>query len=264
MEIVYMSLDLIGLLLLTGVSAVAIIVPAIWYVRGRGGVALVTAHILWFAIVVTLAGVGVLSWGLEFGAPVVALSIAVPIIVIVVLATQVPASRRALSAIPVPALIAVHGIRILGFLFLLLFATGRLSAPFAPSAGWGDVLAGSTAVPVAWALASRVRGARGLVLVWNSVGLLDLVDAAFLGMTSAPGSPLQMFFDPPGSAAMATLPWALIPVFLVPQLIVSHLPCIDAWVGSRLISDGRGRRRRSSARPECASGADGVTDNDGL
>jgi hypothetical protein len=217
-----MSLDLIGLLLLTGISAVAIIVPAIWYVRGPGGVALLAAHILWFAAIVALAGSGVLTWGLELGAPLVALSIVVPIIVIVVLATLVPGSRRALSAIPLPALIGVHAIRIIGFLFLLLFAAGRLSAPFAPSAGWGDILAGATAVPVAWALASRGAGVRWLVLLWNSVGLLDLVTAAFLGMTSAPGSPLQLYFDPPGSSIMATLPWAMIPVFLVPQLIVGH------------------------------------------
>ncbi len=217
-----MSLDLIGLLLLTGISAVAIIVPAIWYVRGPGGVALLAAHILWFAAIVALAGSGVLTWGLELGAPLVALSIVVPIIVIVVLATLVPGSRRALSAIPLPALIGVHAIRIIGFLFLLLFAAGRLSAPFAPSAGWGDILAGATAVPVAWALASRGASVRWLVLLWNSVGLLDLVTAAFLGMTSAPGSPLQLYFDPPGSSIMATLPWAMIPVFLVPQLIVGH------------------------------------------
>jgi hypothetical protein len=76
---------------------------------------------------------------------------------------------------------------------------------------------------VAWALASRGASVRWLVLVWNSVGLLDLLDAAALGMTSAPGSPLQLFFDAPGSAIMATLPWAIIPVFLVPQLIVGHL-----------------------------------------
>ncbi len=74
-----MSLDLIGLLLLTGISAVAIIVPAIWYVRGPGGVALLAAHILWFAAIVALAGSGVLTWGLELGAPLVALSIVVPI-----------------------------------------------------------------------------------------------------------------------------------------------------------------------------------------
>jgi len=69
-------------------------------------------------------------------------------VVIVVLATLVPASRRALAAIPLPALIGVHGTRLLGFLLLLLLAAGRLWAPFAPSAGWSDILAGSTAVPV--------------------------------------------------------------------------------------------------------------------
>ena len=164
-----------------------------------------------------------MAWGLKFGAPLLGLSIVTSIVVVVVLATVVPATSRALAAIPLPALIGVHAIRIVGFLFLLLLATGRLSAPFATSAGWGDIIAGATAVPVAWALSARGAGVRWLVLVWNSFGLLDLLAAVTLGMTSAPGSPLQLFFDPPGSTAMATLPWAIIPVFLVPQLIVSHL-----------------------------------------
>jgi hypothetical protein len=164
-----------------------------------------------------------LALRLDLGAPVLAFAIVIPIVVLLVLTTQVPATREALSVIPLPALIATHSIRILGFLFLLLFAAGRASAPFAPSAGWGDIIAGATAVPVAWALASRGASVRWLVLVWNSFGLLDLFVAAGLGMTSAAGSPLQLFFDGPGSAPMATLPWAIIPAFLVPQLIVSHL-----------------------------------------
>ena len=43
-------------------------------------------------------------------------------------------------------------------------------------------------------------------------GLLDFFLAFGLGMTSAAGSPLQLFFDPPGSAAILALPWAVIPV----------------------------------------------------
>jgi hypothetical protein len=218
-----MSFDLLGLILLTAVSALAIGVPAIWYAREPGGTALLAAHILWFFVVVALAASGALAWGLKLGAPLLGLSIVTPIVVLVILATVVPATSRALASIPLPALIGVHAIRILGFLFLLLFATGRLSAPLAPSAGWGDIIAGAAAVPVAWALSARGASVRWLVLVWNSFGLLDLVAALTLGITSAPGSPLQLFFDPPGSAAMGTLPWALIPVFLVPQLIVSHL-----------------------------------------
>jgi hypothetical protein len=218
-----MSLDLVGAFVLTAISAMAIGLPALWYARAPGGVALLAAHILWFVAVVALAGSGALAWRLELGAPLLGLSIVTPIVVLVVLATVVPATGRALASIPLPALMSVHAIRIVGFLFLLLLATGRISAPLAPSAGWGDIIAGATAVPVAWALSTRGAGVRWLVLLWNSFGLLDLLAALTLGLTSAPGSPLQLFFDPPGSTAMGTLPWALIPVFLVPQLIVSHL-----------------------------------------
>jgi hypothetical protein len=218
-----MSLDLLGAFLLTAISVLAVGLPAIWYIRAPGGGALLAAHILWFVAVVALAGSGTLTWGLELGAPLLGLSIVIPIVVLVVLATVVPTASRALASVPLPALISVHAIRIVGFLFLLLLAAGRISSPFASSAGWGDIIAGATAVPVAWALSTRGAGVRWLVLLWNSFGLLDLLAAATLGMTSAPGSPLQLFFDPPGSTAMGTLPWALIPVFLVPQLIVSHL-----------------------------------------
>ena len=218
-----MSLDLEGTVALIFMVAIAIGVPVVWYLRAPAGRLLLAAHIAWFVAVVVLAASGALSWRIDLGAPVLGLATFGAIAILIVLATAVPATRDALSRIPVPALIAVHGIRILGFLFLLLFAAGRVSAPFAPEAGWGDIIAGSTAVPVAWALASRGVSVRPLVLLWNSFGLLDFFLAFGLGMTSAIGSPLQLFFDPPGSAAILSLPWAVIPVMLVPQLLVSHL-----------------------------------------
>ena len=55
-------------------------------------------------------------------------------------------------AIPLPALVAVNAIRILGVIFVMLHAAGKLPAPFAPSAGWGDIFVGVTALPVAWAM----------------------------------------------------------------------------------------------------------------
>jgi hypothetical protein len=55
-----MSLDLVGAFLLTGISAVAIGLPAIWYVRAPGGFALLACHVLWFVAVVVLAGA--VSW----------------------------------------------------------------------------------------------------------------------------------------------------------------------------------------------------------
>jgi hypothetical protein len=87
-----MSLDLAGAFLLTLISAVAIGLPAIWYTRAPGGFALLAAHILWFVAVVVLAASGALTWRLELGAPLLALAIVIPIVVLIVLATLVPGS----------------------------------------------------------------------------------------------------------------------------------------------------------------------------
>jgi hypothetical protein len=51
--------------------------------------------------------------------------------------------------------------------------------------------------------------------LWNVFGALDLVVAIALGVMSAPGTPLQVFIDGPGTLAMGQLPWVMVPVVLV-------------------------------------------------
>jgi len=107
-------------------------------------------------------------------------------------------------------------------IFVVLFAAGKLPAPFAPSAGWGDILVGVMALPVALAMLRFGARARPLALIWNTVGIADLVNAVALGALSAPG-PLQVSAGPPTSTLMTTLPWLMIPGFLVPALMFIHL-----------------------------------------
>ena len=45
-----------------------------------------------------------------------------------------------------------------------------------------------------------------MITAWNVFGLADLVLAIALGVMSGQGSPLQVFHDAPGSAAMQHLP----------------------------------------------------------
>jgi hypothetical protein len=40
---------------------------------------------------------------------------------------------------------------------------------------------------------------------------------------SAPGTPLRVFTEGPGTAAMAQLPWMMIPTMLVPIYLLIHL-----------------------------------------
>ena len=86
----------------------------------------------------------------------------------------------------------------------------------------GDVAAGAAALPIALWVARQPDTARRAVLVWNSFGLADLVIAVTLGALSAPG-PSRVFFDDPGSGLMTSVPWILIPCFLVPSLMFVHL-----------------------------------------
>jgi hypothetical protein len=106
-------------------------------------------------------------------------------------------------------------------MFLVLYAEGRLPAPFAPSAGWGDVFIGATALPLAWAFMRFGDRVRPLVFLWSAIGVADLVVAVTLGPLSAPG-PLQVFVGPPDSSPMTSLPWLIIPGFLVPCLMFLH------------------------------------------
>ena len=53
------------------------------------------------------------------------------------------------------------------------------------------------------------------------VGAADLVLAIALGVTSADGSPLQLFAAP-GSGAMQDLPWSFVPTVLVPLWLILH------------------------------------------
>jgi len=57
---------------------------------------------------------------------------------------------------------------------------------------------------------------------WNIFGTLDLVVAVGLGLTSAPGSPLQVIDAGAGSDAMQYLPYCLVPTVLVPFYLITH------------------------------------------
>jgi hypothetical protein len=185
---------------------------------------LIVAGVLaaWFALVLAIGAAGALSPGDGAGVPGLGLSVAAPVAALAGAFFAFPSIRSAMLATPLAALIAVNAIRVLGGLFVALYAAGRLPAPFAPSAGWGDIFAGVTALPVAWAMLRFGAHVRGLVLLWNVIGIADLFNAVALGALSAPG-PLQVFAGPPTSALMTTLPWFIIPGFLVPSLIFVHL-----------------------------------------
>jgi hypothetical protein len=118
------------------------------------------------------------------------------------LAATSEVGRAAMMAIPMPLIIALNAMRVLGVLFLFDAAAGRMSGPFPYFAGIGDIITALFALPVARLAARNPRDVR--VLEWNIFGMLDLIVAVSLGTMSAPGSPLQLIHAGAGSAPMTT------------------------------------------------------------
>jgi hypothetical protein len=154
--------------------------------------------------------------------PLVGVLFATPLLVLGALALRSARIRSALMAIPMPILIGVNGLRVLGVLFLLLAAVGRLSGPFPYSAGLGDIITGAFAVPLALSVVRSQKLPVTAIALWNIFGALDLVVAVALGITSAAGSPLQVIHAGVGSEAMQYLPFCLVPTVLVPFYLITH------------------------------------------
>lgn len=174
----------------------------------------------WIGIAVSVSAAGALG-GTRFGAPVLLSLFATPLLVGALLAAFRPGFRAALLSLPMPLLVGLNVIRILGVLMVLEAVAGQMTGPFPYSAGWGDFITGVFALPVAW-LASRTTTGDRWVTAWNAFGTLDLIVAVSLGVVSANGSPIQLIHAGVGSAAMTRLPWSLIPTVLVPYFLFSH------------------------------------------
>jgi len=191
-------------------------------VRGATKLAAFAAAAAWLAIVVTIFAFGVLSPGSLGPVPVNLVPFALMLVLLFGSWFLVPQSRTAVLSVPLPALIAVHAGRVGGLLFLLLFFDERLSAPFAPAAGVGDMITGTVALLLVATLALGFEVRSLWLKVWNAFGALDLVIALTLAVLSAPGTPFRVFTEGPGTLVMGTLPWVLVPAILVPIDLLVH------------------------------------------
>lgn len=133
-----------------------------------------------------------------------------------------PAFRKALLSIPLAVLVGLNAGRVGGVFFLLLHADGRLSAPFAPAAGYGDIITGAVAIPIAAMLALGIHVRSAWLRAWNAFGAADLAVAVTLGALSAPNTPFRLFTEGPGTQAMTNVPWVLVPAMLVPVFLLLH------------------------------------------
>lgn len=179
--------------------------------------------VAWLALAV-LAGAGGLLAGVRPPFPQVVL--AVLTLALLAAVRRVPTLRAWALAIDIRALVLFHVTRFVGIYFLVLHARGALPRAFAVPYGIGDIVVAAGALLVA-ALAPR-HGTAGWTVyaAWNTAGLVDIlavvVTAGRLGMAESASM-----------RALMVLPLSLLPTFVVPIIVASHVVIFARLARSR-------------------------------
>jgi len=169
---------------------------------------------IWFCLAV---GFGLTGLFEQASAWAVALTVWSLTILLLVSCWKIPAIRQWAKDVALSRLIALHLSRFVGIYFLLLCWRGGLSCAFGTLAGWGDVsVAIGAVILLLWPRAAPKRLPLRLTLVWNILGLLDIVLVVITAFRVG-------LDDWQGMAALRILPLMLLPTFLVPLIIVSHI-----------------------------------------
>ncbi len=146
---------------------------------------------------------------------------AVPLMVVGLSALAVYACFRSsalhafLLAMDLRVLVLFHATRFVGLYFLVLHQRGELPAAFAVPAGIGDIFIATMALPVALAPLTANHRLRA-VMIWNVAGFVDIL------LVIATAARLNLA-DPAQMRAFTHLPLSLLPTFLVPLIIATHV-----------------------------------------
>ena len=137
-----------------------------------------------------------------------------------------PALQTFMNTIPLSALIGIEVYRIAGAIFGWLFAQEMLPAFLGLFTAFADVLIGTTALPLAWALARNMSGVRRLAIVWNVFGISDFVIA--VGFVSL--SIVGLIRSQPDPVMIGLHPLALIALFQLPLSIIIHVVALQRLI----------------------------------
>jgi hypothetical protein len=133
-------------------------------------------------------------------------------------AARLPAARRALAGEDaVVRLTLPQTLRVVGVVFLIVLALGKLPAAFALPAGLGDVAVGISAPFVARGLRRRSGRAERRAMVFHVLGIADLVIAVSMGVVSG------LLGLSPSMNPITVMPLVLIPTLAVPTDLVLHV-----------------------------------------
>jgi len=171
------------------------------------------AIIVWYALAIFAGGSG---FTLRMVPPLPQIVLFGLVVLLLLLYWLSQSFRKWVLSVNIKLLVALHLTRFVGFYFLFLYSRGQLPYDFAVLGGWGDIIVATAALLVI--LLATLVGKSGWIicLVWNLIGLVDIL---FVIATAA----RLTIADPQSMSELLKLPLSLLPTFLVPILIFTHI-----------------------------------------
>jgi hypothetical protein len=164
----------------------------------------------WFCVAVGLG-----SWFHDATAPAVAATVWMLTALVLLACWKIESIRVWAVNIDLRWLVLVHGTRLFaGAYFLTLCQRGQMPCAFARPAGWGDIAVAVLALAVVGAM--RTQFARALLLSWNTIGFVDIIFVVLSALRFGLNDWQSMH-------TLRELPLSLLPTFLVPLIITSHI-----------------------------------------
>jgi hypothetical protein len=185
---------------------------------------------VWFLVALSASGMHWIETPSNIPALPLGIAVLLPLILFAGWYVFSPSFRNFCMGLDRRALTMAHALRVGGLVFLVLYTYHILPGSFALPAGWGDIAIGLTAPFVAryWSGSTH----KAAFIVWQTLGVIDLVTALTLGTTVS-------LLHPEGipTSAMTVLPMSIIPTFAVPLFLILHFICIVQ--ASRNMADSR-------------------------
>jgi len=135
--------------------------------------------------------------------------------IVLLLYYRLTALRTWIDQLDLRALVFLHVTRFVGIYFLILYNRGELPYEFAVPGGWGDIIVAVLALGVVFVpMGDALR--RRAITIWNMIGFIDIMLVVITAARIGLAAPWRM-------QALTVLPLSLLPTFLVPLIIATHV-----------------------------------------
>lgn len=128
---------------------------------------------------------------------------------------RLSAVRGWVDSLGLRSLVFFHATRFVGLYFIVLYRRGALPYDFAVPGGIGDIIVALLALGIVFIPLTEATLQRA-VRIWNIIGLVDIALVLLTVARLNLESPWQM-------RALTYLPLSLLPTFLVPLIIATHV-----------------------------------------